>query len=82
VFYTRAGNDWTAKWPDIAQAATQLPADNAWLDGEVVALDEQGNVSFQMLQNMAQHRGRLAYYAFDLPYLNGYDLRAMPLSQR
>ena len=82
VFYTRAGNDWTAKWPDIAQAAAQLPADNAWLDGEVVALDEKGNVSFQMLQNMAQHRGRLAYYAFDLPYLNGYDLRAMPLSQR
>nr|WP_217345419.1 DNA ligase D [Noviherbaspirillum sp. L7-7A]MBV0879697.1 DNA ligase D [Noviherbaspirillum sp. L7-7A] len=82
VFYTRAGNDWTAKWPDIAEAATQLPAETAWLDGEVVALDEQGNVSFQMLQNMAQHRGRLAYYAFDLPYLNGYDLRAMPLSQR
>lgn len=82
VFYTRAGNDWTAKWPDIAQASAQLPADNAWLDGEVVALDEKGNVSFQMLQNMAQHRGRLAYYAFDLPYLNGYDLRAMPLSQR
>ncbi|WP_194712342.1 DNA ligase D [Noviherbaspirillum soli] len=82
VFYTRAGNDWTAKWPDIAQAAAQLPADSAWLDGEVVALDEQGNVSFQMLQNMAQHRGRLAYYVFDLPYLNGYDLRAMQLSQR
>lgn len=82
VFHTRAGNDWTARWPDIAQAAAQLPADTAWLDGEVVALDEQGNVSFQMLQNMAQHRGRLAYYAFDLPYLNGYDLRALPLSQR
>ncbi|MFL6718651.1 MAG: DNA ligase D, partial [Burkholderiaceae bacterium] len=82
VFHTRAGNDWTAKWPDIAQAAAQLPADSAWLDGEVVALDEEGNASFQMLQNMAQHRGRLAYYVFDLPYLNGYDLRAMPLSQR
>ena len=40
VFHTRAGNDWTAKWPDIAQAAAQLPADSAWLDGEVVALDE------------------------------------------
>ena len=82
VFHTRAGNDWTAKWPDIADAAAQLPADTAWLDGEVVALDEKGNVSFQMLQNMAQHRGRLAYYVFDLPYLNGVDLRAMPLSQR
>jgi bifunctional non-homologous end joining protein LigD len=82
VLYTRAGNDWTAKWKDIAHAAAQLPAGQAWLDGEVVALDEQGNVSFQLLQNMAQRRGRLAYYAFDLPYLDGYDLRGMPLLQR
>ena len=80
--HTRAGNDWTAKWKDIAQAAAQLPARQAWLDGEVVALDEQGNVSFQLLQNMAQQRGRLAYYAFDLPYLDGHDLRGMPLLQR
>jgi bifunctional non-homologous end joining protein LigD len=82
ALYTRAGNDWTAKWKEIAHAAAQLPVEQAWLDGEVVALDEQGNVSFQLLQNMAQRRGRLAYYAFDLPYLNGHDLRGMPLLQR
>ena len=82
ALYTRAGNDWTAKWKDIARAAAALPAEEAWLDGEVVALDEQGNVSFQLLQNMAQHRDRLAYYAFDLPYLDGHDLRGMPLLQR
>ena len=83
AMYTRAGNDWTAKWKDIAEAAAALPADEAWLDGEVVALDEKGNVSFQLLQNnMAEARGRLAYYVFDLPFLNGYDLRGMPLVQR
>jgi bifunctional non-homologous end joining protein LigD len=82
ALYTRAGNDWTAKWPDIAAAAAALPAQEAWLDGEVVALDEQGNVSFQLLQNMSQAGSRLAYYAFDLPYLNGYDLRGLPLAQR
>ena len=82
TLYTRAGNDWTAKWKGIAEAAAALPAEEAWLDGEVVALDEQGNVSFQMLQNMSQAGSRLAYYAFDLPYLNGYDLRGMPLAQR
>jgi bifunctional non-homologous end joining protein LigD len=82
ALYTRAGNDWTAKWKDIAKAAAALPAEEAWLDGEVVALDEQGNVSFQLLQNMAQAGSRLAYYAFDLPYLNGYDLRSLPLVQR
>ncbi|MDB5759983.1 MAG: ligase [Burkholderia sp.] len=82
VLYTRAGNDWTAKWKDIAQAAAALPAEEAWLDGEVVALDEQGNVSFQLLQNMSKAGSRLAYYAFDLPYLDGYDLRGLPLVQR
>jgi bifunctional non-homologous end joining protein LigD len=82
ALYTRAGKDWTAKWKDIAGAAAALPAEEAWLDGEVVALDEQGNVSFQLLQNMAQAGSRLAYYAFDLPYLNGYDLRGLPLAQR
>nr|WP_314623283.1 DNA ligase D [uncultured Noviherbaspirillum sp.] len=82
ALYTRAGHDWTAKWKGIAGAAAALPAEEAWLDGEVVALDEQGNVSFQLLQNMAQAGSRLAYYAFDLPYLNGYDLRGLPLAQR
>ena len=83
TMFTRTGNDWTAKWNDIAQAAGALPSKEAWLDGEVVALDEKGNVSFQLLQNnMSEARGRLAYYVFDLPYLNGYDLRGMPLSQR
>ena len=83
TLFTRAGNDWTSKWKDIAKAIGALPADEAWLDGEVVALDEQGNVSFQLLQNhMSEARGRLVYYAFDLPYLNGYDLRGLPLLQR
>ena len=83
AMYTRAGNDWTAKWKDIAEAAAALPAGEAWLDGEVVALDEKGNVSFQLLQNkLSEARGTLAYYVFDLAYLNGYDLRGMPLVQR
>jgi len=82
--YTRAGNDWTAKWRDIAAAATEFPVKQAWLDGEVVAIDRDGNVSFQLLQNMDRHgtTERLAYYVFDLLYLDGYDLRAVALQQR
>src|SRR3569623_2038628 len=82
--YTRAGNDWTAKWRDIATAAAELPVKQAWLDGEVVAIDRDGNVSFQLLQNMDRHgtTERLAYYVFDLLYLDGYDLRAVALQQR
>jgi bifunctional non-homologous end joining protein LigD len=82
--FTRAGNDWTDKWQSIATAAEQLPLRQAWLDGEVVALDDEGNVSFQRLQNMAREgqKARLAYYVFDLPCLDGRDLRGLPLSTR
>ena len=82
--YTRAGNDWTQKWNDIAMCARHLPVKQAWIDGEVVAIDETGAVNFQLLQNLDREhaRGRLAYYVFDLLYLDGYDLRDLPLAQR
>lgn len=82
--YTRAANDWTRKWQDIAMHAAKLPVRQAWLDGEVVAIDEHGAISFQLLQNMDREnaRARLAYYVFDLMYLDGYDLRDVPLVQR
>lgn len=82
--YSRGGNDRTRKWRAIGAAAAGLPVEQAWLDGEVVAIDDDGAVSFQLLQNIErdQVRGRLAYYVFDLLYLNGYDLRGAPLAQR
>ena len=82
--FTRSGNDWTDKWAQIAEVAGRLPIKQAWLDGEVVALDEQGNVSFQALQNMARNgkQARLAYYVFDLVYLDGYNLSHTPLIER
>ena len=82
--YTRAGNGWTKKWAGIAHAAATLPVEQAWLDGEVVAISEDGSISFQALQNMARdgEAARLAYYVFDLVYLNGYDLSEVPLLER
>jgi bifunctional non-homologous end joining protein LigD len=84
TLYSRNGNDWTPKWRRIADAAGGLPVRQAWLDGEVVAIDGDGNVSFQSLQNLARddRPAQLAYYVFDLPYLNGYDLRQVPLLER
>jgi bifunctional non-homologous end joining protein LigD len=57
---------------------------SAVLDGEVVAVDSEGHVSFQMLQNRAKLPAgwRLLYYAFDLLYLDGKDMRLMPLRKR
>ncbi|MBC7499615.1 MAG: DNA ligase D [Herminiimonas sp.] len=81
---TRAGNDWTAKLPDQAKALNALGLENAWLDGEIAVLDAAGIPSFQLLQN-AFDRDRtadIAFFLFDIPYLNGYDLRAAALSDR
>jgi len=82
--YTRAGNDWTGKWKAIAEALGDLPVENAWLDGEVVAIEGDGKISFQALQNMMREgkNAQLAYYVFDLMYLNGFDLTAVPLIER
>lgn len=85
--YTRAGNDWSRKWPNMVKALRDIPAEQAWLDGEVVALDQQGRISFQALQNYdldakSHSTTRLAYYVFDLLYLNGHDISGLALTER
>ena len=82
--FTRAGHDWTHKWKPIATAAAKLPVEQAWLDGELVAIDESGEIRFQALQNLTDGEGsaRLAYYVFDLVYMNGLDLSQVPLIER
>jgi len=81
---TRNGNDWTSKLQRIAETVSALPVKNAWLDGEVVALMPDGTISFQALQNAFDTRSEtnLVYYVFDLMYLDGYDLRKVPLLER
>jgi bifunctional non-homologous end joining protein LigD len=81
---TRKGLDWTKRMPDIARAATELPCESAILDGEVVALNDQGVANFADLQ-ATFHEGRqhnLTYFAFDLLHLNGHNLRELPLVER
>jgi len=81
--YSRNGKEWTANFPAIARAAGRLPAQSAWLDGEVVVLQPDGRSSFQALQNALSRGGdELYYYVFDLPYLDGYDLRRAALLDR
>lgn len=81
--YTRNQLDWTDHYPAVAQAATELPVESAVLDGELVALDDNGVSRFQLLQNAASNRSSpLVYFAFDLFHLDGDDLRAKPLAER
>ncbi|CDF93493.1 MULTISPECIES: DNA ligase D [unclassified Pseudomonas] len=81
---TRNGHDWTHKLPRQAEALAGLGLESAWLDGEMVVANEQGVPDFQALQNAfdAGSSGKIAYYLFDLPYLNGMDLRKVPVEQR
>ncbi|MGF6593817.1 DNA ligase D [Pseudomonas sp. 2835] len=82
--FTRNGHDWTAKLPRQAKALAKLGLHSAWLDGEMVVANEHGVADFQALQNaFDQERDeQIIYYLFDVPYLNGMDLRQCPLEQR
>ncbi|MDG2522224.1 DNA ligase D [Caulobacter segnis] len=80
---TRKGLDWSDSFPAIVEdAADALP--DCMIDGEVVALDENGSPDFAGLQ-AALSDGRtddLIYYVFDLLFADGEDLRPLPLSER
>jgi bifunctional non-homologous end joining protein LigD len=79
---TRKGLDWTTKYPAIAKAAGKLP--DAIIDGEICALDENGAPDFAALQ-AALSEGKtdlLVYFAFDLLFEGGEDLRTRPLTDR
>jgi bifunctional non-homologous end joining protein LigD len=81
---TRGGHDWSAKMPGLVKALQGLNLGSAWLDGEIVVIGADGTPDFNALQN-AFDRSRtegIDYFLFDLPYLEGYDLRALPLIQR
>ncbi|MES1982477.1 MAG: DNA ligase D [Pseudomonadota bacterium] len=83
-FLTRNSKDWTAKLSRQAEAIAALGLQSAWLDGEIVVMNDQGIPSFQALQNaFNEHRTtQIVLFVFDLPYLNGYDLRRLPLTER
>ncbi|MCF4994776.1 DNA ligase D [Pseudomonas syringae] len=82
--FTRNGHDWTHKLPKQAEALAALGLESAWLDGEMIVANEQGVPDFQSLQNAfdSGRSGNIVYYLFDLPYLNGVDLRDVPVQER
>lgn len=81
--FTRRGNDWTNRFRKIAADAWHINAGSAIIDGEVVAPAADGTTDFAVLQNELKGRSeKIVMVAFDLLYLNGYDLRALPLFER
>lgn len=90
---SRNQNDLTAQFSELRGLAEFVKATSAVLDGEIVALDEQGRSSFSLMQRRTGIRsggrrvaGRsdvdVSYYVFDLVYLDGYDLRRVSLEDR
>jgi len=81
---TRSGLDWTDKYADIARVLKALKARQAILDGEIVAVTEEGVSSFTKLKDElgAERSDNLQYYVFDLLFLDGEDLRPLPLLDR
>jgi bifunctional non-homologous end joining protein LigD len=79
---TRRGLDWTRKFPELARAAQSLP--DCIIDGEVVALTAKRVPSFANLQAaLSEHdTAPLTFFAFDMLFLKGQDLRSLPLSAR
>jgi DNA ligase D-like protein (predicted ligase) len=81
---TRNGLDWTGYYGHLADAFQDLPCRQAILDGEVVVQDGAGVTSVPALEQALKSRRteQLIFYAFDLLYLEGNDLRPRPLLDR
>jgi bifunctional non-homologous end joining protein LigD len=80
---SRNEKDLTRMYPGVAAAALRLSAAQVVLDGEIVALAEDGRPSFQALQHRSAHpRHRIVFYAFDVLHLDGRGLLGEPLLGR
>jgi bifunctional non-homologous end joining protein LigD len=81
--FTRRGNDWTNRFRKIAADAWHISAGSVIIDGEIVVPAADGTTDFSVLQNELKGRStKIVMVAFDLLYLDGHDLRKLPLFER
>ncbi|RUV82481.1 DNA ligase [Mesorhizobium sp. M1A.F.Ca.IN.022.07.1.1] len=81
--FSRNGHDWSKRYWPIVNAAEQLPAESFIIDGEMISPDPDGRPNFQAMHSrMTWNAEQLAFVAFDLLYLNGDHIRALPLIER
>jgi bifunctional non-homologous end joining protein LigD len=81
---SRNEKDLGRQFPEVKDAVAAINVQDAVIDGEIVALDDKGRSSFQLLQgfDMGLVRPPIVFYAFDLLRLNGKDLQNLPLEER
>ncbi|MGY4497042.1 bifunctional non-homologous end joining protein LigD [Bradyrhizobium sp. GM24.11] len=81
--FTRRGNDWTKRFRKVANDAWHIKAGSAIVDGEIVVPAADGSTDFSVLQNeLKGSSSRIVLVAFDLLYVNGRDIRKLPLVHR
>jgi bifunctional non-homologous end joining protein LigD len=81
--YTRRGHDWTDRFKKVADDTWHIGAGSTIIDGEVVVPSSDGMTDFSVLQNELKGKStKIVIVAFNLLYLNGYDLRRLPLIKR
>jgi bifunctional non-homologous end joining protein LigD len=81
TLWSRRANRFTDQFPTVAEACQHLPPDTL-LDGEIIALDANGRVSFNQLQHHRSHAQAILFYAFDVIIHYGRSLRDVPLETR
>src|ERR1700730_5014064 len=81
---TRKALDWTQRFSSVAETLKGLHLNSALIDGEIVVEDASGVANFSALQTALKEgeKNRFTYYAFDLLYLDGFDLRNVGLTDR
>ncbi|HKW83054.1 MAG TPA: DNA polymerase ligase N-terminal domain-containing protein, partial [Burkholderiaceae bacterium] len=81
---TRGGHDWSSKMPGLVADIKALGIKSGWLDGEIVVMGDDGVPHFNALQNAldSSRTGSILYFLFDVPFLDGRDLRQVPLRER
>jgi bifunctional non-homologous end joining protein LigD len=91
TLHSRSGSDITSHYPELAALPRSFTGQQAIIDGEITVLDARGHSDFEMLQERMHVRNPaqrlisqypVVYFAFDLLYCDGYDLRAAPLLAR
>jgi len=78
---SRNDNDFSVRYPAVVSALAKLPDDTV-IDGEIVALDDEGRPSFTALQNYGSSQGPVLYFVFDVMIIAGRDVMREPLERR
>jgi DNA ligase D-like protein (predicted ligase) len=81
ALFSRRGKSFNKKFPDVFDSLVALPRGTA-IDGEIVALDDQGRPDFHLLTHSRKSSSRICFYVFDVLFFENHDATQLPLFER